>query len=536
MYDAHGSIPSAKPYTTLSLPCMPDPGPPTAACWAPGQLPIQLQQLIHPAWAGCALPELGRSCQHGRFDIPSETGTGSLLADPCNKYLDCDDMEQAMLISGLAEARCREFFGVEQWHEFDMNWCSPEKLDGITSTATVIWLYRAPWTIPDLSGDSPADTSGQYLSGWQAKNRRILKLRYRLADRLMLVNIDRIPARLACSELAGADLPADAAVTTPEPGLLGQAFEWCAPQYWDTYEALEAASWLPSGEPQCRGQADTSEAQLDTLFDQLLEQPRLRRQLDEQYQAAEKHRSGLEQEQRQTSELKEENELLLIQLHQVQEELEQYYLKNLEMDKTITSSKTTVAKLQGEVKTLKAHLTKSHGEIKALQALKAHLGKSQDEVKALKVQLHQMQNELRCLRVRLPEPLPASKALVPAGEVKRNHRVLHKLGHWIPGPAKRTLHRSRSRKDFKDQVNLIRTSEWFDGQWYLEQYPDVRAANIDPAEHYYSQGWKENRNPGKGFNTAYYVRNNPDIAENGLNPLWHFIRFGHREGRLPRKP
>jgi hypothetical protein len=35
----------------------------------------------------------------------------------------------------------------------------------------------------------------------------------------------------------------------------------------------------------------------------------------------------------------------------------------------------------------------------------------------------------------------------------------------------------------------------FDPTWYLEKYPDVKSAGVDPAEHYVRYGAREGRLP-----------------------------------------
>lgn len=44
-------------------------------------------------------------------------------------------------------------------------------------------------------------------------------------------------------------------------------------------------------------------------------------------------------------------------------------------------------------------------------------------------------------------------------------------------------------------------------------------------------GWQEGRNPSQSFNTKYYLNTYPDIKKAGINPLVHYIRFGKKEGR-----
>lgn len=74
----------------------------------------------------------------------------------------------------------------------------------------------------------------------------------------------------------------------------------------------------------------------------------------------------------------------------------------------------------------------------------------------------------------------------------------------------------------------------FDPTWYLAQYPDVAATDIDPVIHYMTRGAQEGRNPNPYFDSAAYLQHNPDVAKARFNPFFHFIFFGAREGRNPK--
>lgn len=400
------------------------------------------------------------------------------------------------LISGLNEADCRDFVGNESWNKHAVRWCASDKLAAETGGQQMIWLYRAPWSALGLSDNGTSDVRGD-LAHWLQQNRAILNMRRQFSDNLLLVNADRVrPADLrarlagnAATQDTADDLPAS---TRPSyENLLGQLFHWSAPQYWNVLEALEAASWLSSGEPLFRGNCTAGEDQLHSLLDTL---------------RSHSHTGNRELEQ-ENSELKQEGELLLLQLHQVQEELEQYYLKNLDLDKSVTAGRKAASDTQ-----------------KVLTQDRKALAVAQRETKALHLQLQQMQEELKHQQALLSAPAaqPASKSST--------------LARWVPSPARRMISHSRDKKARLAQLEIIRKSSWFDRQWYLDTYPDIRAAKIDPVEHYLTTGWRESRNPCSGFNTAYYLRTNPDITQSGLNPLWHFIAFGSKEGRLPRKP
>ena len=85
-------------------------------------------------------------------------------------------------------------------------------------------------------------------------------------------------------------------------------------------------------------------------------------------------------------------------------------------------------------------------------------------------------------------------------------------------------------------ADLIRRSVYFDGNWYLSIYPDVKEGDCDPAEHYLEHGAAEGREPGPVFSACQYLENNPDVAASGINPLLHFCLHGQREGRSFRRP
>ena len=121
----------------------------------------------------------------------------------------------------------------------------------------------------------------------------------------------------------------------------------------------------------------------------------------------------------------------------------------------------------------------------------------------------------------------------------------------------------------------------FDAQWYLAQYPDVAASQLDPYAHYISNGKKEGRLPrapfaaaialpspaprkagwrewlelgGAGadgaapdkagasaaaddaFDAEFYLLQYPDIASAGVDPYDHYSSHGKAEGRHGSRP
>ena len=172
--------------------------------------------------------------------------------------------------------------------------------------------------------------------------------------------------------------------------------------------------------------------------------------------------------------IRSDNKLLLLKLHQTQEELEHYYLLHQEGEQARLA-------LEQQIEDLTASLWKRISN-KSLQ-----FGKT----------------AFAFVRSRIP----FSGALVGVGGKRR--RVLAK------------------------QANTLRQSGEFDEKWYLDANPDVAQAGYDPIEHYLKFGSREGRNPSSRFNTRWYLESNPDVADADMNPLLHYVKFGKDEGRQP---
>lgn len=82
------------------------------------------------------------------------------------------------------------------------------------------------------------------------------------------------------------------------------------------------------------------------------------------------------------------------------------------------------------------------------------------------------------------------------------------------------------------EVKEINKSGLFDIDWYLNEYPDVRASGIEPILHFVKYGWRMSRNPSPKFSVSRYLSYHSDVSAAGINPLLHYIRTGKLEGRL----
>ncbi len=85
----------------------------------------------------------------------------------------------------------------------------------------------------------------------------------------------------------------------------------------------------------------------------------------------------------------------------------------------------------------------------------------------------------------------------------------------------------------QSDARLAAARELFDAKWYLAQNPDVRAAGVEPWEHYLTCGAREGRNPHPLFDAKYYWRTYPESILTCLNPLQHYVSVGWKLGYKP---
>jgi capsular polysaccharide biosynthesis protein len=83
---------------------------------------------------------------------------------------------------------------------------------------------------------------------------------------------------------------------------------------------------------------------------------------------------------------------------------------------------------------------------------------------------------------------------------------------------------------------LLRSSDLFDGTWYLEHNPDVALAGGNPVWHYLTYGGSEGRDPSPRFCSRWYLDTYKDVKEAGINPLVHYLKRGRKEGRAAMPP
>lgn len=70
----------------------------------------------------------------------------------------------------------------------------------------------------------------------------------------------------------------------------------------------------------------------------------------------------------------------------------------------------------------------------------------------------------------------------------------------------------------------------FETGWYLETYPDVAEAGLNPLTHYLEQGGFEGKMPNPFFDSSWYLQQEPGLRERPVNPLVHYVCGGAARG------
>lgn len=216
----------------------------------------------------------------------------------------------------------------------------------------------------------------------------------------------------------------------------------------------------------------------------------------------------------------------------------------IEQDRPVDGTVDMVRSLEDEALRRLEEVHAAHRrELAEVTAMaEARVARAEEEVRTRAAELVELTRLLAEAehRVRVAEShsvadLPAAvKAL--RGEAVRHARVVAQLRESERlRPAARVRQRKQrarlARLDEQAVIQVIRESPLFHPGWYLETYPDVREAGIDPVVHYVLHGAGENRDPSPVFSTKRYLRRYPDVAASGANPLAHYETVGRLEGR-----
>ncbi|EGV28529.1 hypothetical protein ThidrDRAFT_3679 [Thiorhodococcus drewsii AZ1] len=422
-----------------------------------------------------------------------------------------------------------------------------------------VWAARCPqarfllfYTAPEtaliqalLRGDQPDD----FLSGWRMAARHLIGFQRRYRRRALLLDADS--ARLDPQgmveavrglglELSLFDRESSApSVELPLERMLVRRWLDMQPDLPLLQAELEAHALPLADRPP---QPDPDPSQLVEHY--LRERAQRSAERDVQERLIAEKEEGLAQARERLSTLeadykdsKEENELLLLQLHQVQEELESQFLSAKEQEASLIQARDEQARRVAE---RDSELSQARGRLSMLEADHKDI---KEENELLLLQLHQVQEELEQYFLKyqalVPEssdptgssPPERSAVMPPRAATRRSVRRPRPPALKFRGLFAKNR---KERKRLERYIAIIKESRLFDEEWYLRQYPDVAEAGFDPVEHYVCHGVADRRNPSSWFDTHFYMTRHPDVAGSIMNPLVHYHRFGQAENRQTR--
>jgi glycosyltransferase involved in cell wall biosynthesis len=89
------------------------------------------------------------------------------------------------------------------------------------------------------------------------------------------------------------------------------------------------------------------------------------------------------------------------------------------------------------------------------------------------------------------------------------------------------------RRGCEDYLGILRSSPFFDAEWYKAQYPDVALSGMDAAEHYLRYGFRLGRDPGPDFSTLFFQLALPSLAKS-RDPLTQVESVIAETGTFPQ--
>jgi hypothetical protein len=275
---------------------------------------------------------------------------------------------------------------------------------------------------------------------------------------------------------------------------------------------------------------ENTKTHLNNIVDELkLEVVKASQELTSAQDEIAKTNQQLQVSQASNSELQAENDLLVEQLHQTQETLVEALTEKSQQEQEYLISQQ---RNEVELKTAQDSLAKTDKQLQVSQASNSEL---QAENDLLIKQLHHVQETLECCFIELDDINELNHQVQGLTKTLNDAREYEKWLRLALSKSNKLLFQKNRgfRNSIKDKAKLIKRSEVFDEEWYLQTYPDLKDTDLDLAIHYLLYGAYEARNPSGIFDTLNYLQSYPDVIDSNMSPIVHYINFGQLEGRQP---
>lgn len=204
--------------------------------------------------------------------------------------------------------------------------------------------------------------------------------------------------------------------------------------------------------------------------------------------------------------LKQENALLLLQLHQVQEEIERYFIALREAEDQ-KDKETIPEKLARIERPTQKSVISNYGVL-----FDRNYYQQQGGQKRLGLLSYKFKGWKRGFD---PHPLFDTEFYLEQIGLPLSALGMSPLTHYLRHGTRLNLSIHRD----------------FDAAFYKRRNPDVAVSGIPLVIHFLNFGWREGRNPNATFDCNWYLYQYPDVADAGVNPFVHFLQYGREEGR-----
>ncbi|MBZ9570447.1 glycosyltransferase [Methanobrevibacter sp. TMH8] len=78
---------------------------------------------------------------------------------------------------------------------------------------------------------------------------------------------------------------------------------------------------------------------------------------------------------------------------------------------------------------------------------------------------------------------------------------------------------------------IIKNSNFFNEEFYIYKYPNLKDLYITPLIHYMIYGYNENKIPSENFNPKFYLKSYKNVKKIKMNPLMHYVLYGINENK-----
>jgi hypothetical protein len=88
-------------------------------------------------------------------------------------------------------------------------------------------------------------------------------------------------------------------------------------------------------------------------------------------------------------------------------------------------------------------------------------------------------------------------------------------------------------RELQKLVTKVAKSPFYDPEWFTSEYPALVADGTNPIKYLVASEMREIVSPGPNFSSVGYLEEYPDVAAAQINPFYHYLVWGAAEGRKP---